>query len=256
MKRKSPSSFVANLGRIRAEELADIPIDPDVKLPASVQATIAEGEEAFHRQKSNRRLQRELKARAAARGAPPGFTTSVDDQDVQQRRDAALETLQRQSKGKHGQPPMVERLRSARIVVDRLRAEGVPFATSPTKPASNRPVLSASGLTRHLKGSYPSAFEAISAAEAAIAEGELSQRWWAPDCEWRQTKKGGSFYRKHEGVTISVKPARSGSWFAVSMHGCMLGQNGRPTWFPTPAECRSAVDAFCAGSKTWEWTGR
>ena len=51
------------------------------------------------------------------------------DQDVQESRDAHLDTSQGQSKGKRGQPPMLYRLRSVQVVVDRLRAEAVPFAT-------------------------------------------------------------------------------------------------------------------------------
>ncbi len=49
MKRKYPSSFVANPGRISAEELAKNLIDQNVKLPAAVQATADKGEEASRR---------------------------------------------------------------------------------------------------------------------------------------------------------------------------------------------------------------
>ena len=52
------------------------------------------------------------------------------DKEVQDRRDAALDTLAQQSKGRRGQPPMLERLRVMQIIVDRLVADGVPFATS------------------------------------------------------------------------------------------------------------------------------
>lgn len=126
---KSPSSFVANLGRLRGEKLGKTPIDPDVKLPAAVRVNIDEGEKAFRRLKGNRRLHRELKTRAAVRGTVPGFITSVVE-DVQDRRDKVVNALARRSHGQGGQPPMTERLRSVQIVVNRLRSEGIRFATS------------------------------------------------------------------------------------------------------------------------------
>jgi hypothetical protein len=113
----------------------------------------------------------------------------------------------------------------------------------------------ADGKPRRLKGKYPSADEAISAVETAITEGERSPRWWPPECEWRETKKGG-YYRKHNGATISVKQAKSGSWYAINMHGALLGQFGRSTWFGTPAEARDAVDAVTRGSSAWTWIAR
>lgn len=111
------------------------------------------------------------------------------------------------------------------------------------------------GKPRRLKGKYQSADEAMSALEAAITEGERSPRWWPPECEWRETKKGG-YYRKHNGATISVKKAKSGSWYAINMHGALLGQFGRSTWFCTPAEARDAVDAVSKGSNAWTWIVR
>src|SRR5262249_42027262 len=111
---------------VPAEELAHLPIDPDVKLPDDVQAKIARVEAEFRRsKKSNRRKQ------GLVRPSPPGgpsFITFVD-KEIQDRRDARLSALEKQSEGKRGQPPMVVRLRVAQILVDRHLAEGVRFAT-------------------------------------------------------------------------------------------------------------------------------
>jgi hypothetical protein len=90
----------------------------------------------------------------------------------------------------------------------------------------------------------------------AIAEGEDDPRWEALECGWKKTKKGGGYYRKQEGMTISVKQAKSGSWYAVNMVGALLGQAGRTTWFPTAEQAREAVDALLGGNYNWCWIGR
>ena len=51
------------------------------------------------------------------------------DKEVQDRRDAALSAIEKQSEG--GQPRMLFRRRVVLALVDRRRAEGVPFDTSP-----------------------------------------------------------------------------------------------------------------------------
>jgi hypothetical protein len=119
---------------VPAEELAHLRIDPDVKLPADLQARIARGE--AERQKFKRKFYRHKKQQQRisntspkASSPSPIFITSVVDKEVQDRRDAALDALAQQSKGKRGQPPMLVRLRVVQIIVDRLVAEGVPFAT-------------------------------------------------------------------------------------------------------------------------------
>ena len=109
---------------VPAEELAHLPIDPDVKLPAEVQAKIARLEAAI-RNKVIRCKPGLKRPRAPAGG--PSFITFVD-KEVQDRRDAALSALEKQSAGKRGQPPMLVRLRVASILVDRHLAEKVPFA--------------------------------------------------------------------------------------------------------------------------------
>jgi hypothetical protein len=112
------------------------------------------------------------------------------------------------------------------------------------------------GKPRRLPGKRPSSDETIAAAEAAIAEGERGLRRWPPECDWRQNKKGDGFYRMHNGLTISVKQAKSGSWYAINLHGALLGQGGRPTWFAAAAEARNAVDRFADGTGTWTWGAR
>jgi hypothetical protein len=84
-----------------------------------------------------------------------------------------------------------------------------------------------------------------------IAEGKNSLKWLPPEEEWLPTKKGGC-YRKHKGVVISVKQAKSGSWYATN-GSASLGRYGRTTWFETDAQARAAVDAFARGGDEWHW---
>jgi hypothetical protein len=110
------------------------------------------------------------------------------------------------------------------------------------------------GKTRRLKMKYQSAEEAMDIVDSAIAEGERSPRWEALESGWKKTKKGDGYYRKHRGVTISVKQAKSGCWYAVNMVGALLGRAGRTTWFPTAEQAREAVDARLGGDYNWCWT--
>jgi len=107
------------------------------------------------------------------------------------------------------------------------------------------------GKARRLKAKLPSAAETIAAAGLAIAEGPNSMRWWPPDDQWLPRQKGG-YYRKHNGMVISLKPAKSGSWF-VTNGSASLGRYGRTTWFATEAEARNAFDAFARGSYELQW---
>jgi hypothetical protein len=133
IKRRYPPEFVATVGVATAKELARLRVDPDVKLPADVQAAVARGEAEFQRFK--RRFKRLKKRQWIGNAGPkgnapaPSFITSVVDQEGQNRRDVALDARAQQSQGKRRQPPMLERLRVVQIIVDRLRAEGVRFAT-------------------------------------------------------------------------------------------------------------------------------
>jgi hypothetical protein len=107
------------------------------------------------------------------------------------------------------------------------------------------------GKSRRHKGKHASAEEAIAATEAAIAEGQKSMKWWPPDDQWQQRKAGG-YYRKHNGRLISVKKAKTGSWFATNGDASM-GRHGSTTWFPSPEEARAAVDPVANGGGEWHW---
>jgi hypothetical protein len=107
---------------------------------------------------------------------------------------------------------------------------------------------------RRLKMKSQSAEETMCIVESAIAEGERSPRWEALECGWKKTKKGDGYYRKHRGVTVSVKQAKSGSWYAVNMLGARLGQANCTTWFRTAERAREAVDALLGGDYNWCWT--
>ena len=126
MEGRDTSPFIEFVEPSTAQEWAQLPIDPDVKLPAEVQAKIARLEAAI-RNKVIRCKPGLKRPRAPAGG--PSFIAFVD-KEVQDRRDAALSALEKQSAGKRGQPPMLVRQRVEWIIVDRFLAEGVPFATS------------------------------------------------------------------------------------------------------------------------------
>lgn len=112
------------------------------------------------------------------------------------------------------------------------------------------------GEARRLKGWFATEEDAMSAVDIAIEEGERSSRWSVPEADWRETKKGGGYYRKYEGAIISVKQARSGAWYAVSMGGALLGQGGRPIWFSIALDARKAVNALLRGDGGWAWVNR
>jgi hypothetical protein len=114
---------------VPAREAAHLPIDPDVKLPADIQHTIARGKAAYRKFKKSWRKQELIRPKGPA-GGPFFITSVVEKEGVQERRDTALSTLEKQSEGK-GQPPMVFRMRVVLALVDRRRAEGVPFGTGP-----------------------------------------------------------------------------------------------------------------------------
>jgi hypothetical protein len=54
----------------------------------------------------------------------------VVDVKVEHRRDRQLAQRKRKAAGKRGQPPSLDRLRVVTIYVERLIADGVPFATA------------------------------------------------------------------------------------------------------------------------------
>jgi hypothetical protein len=115
---------------VPAKELAHLPIDPDVKLPADIQASIARGKAAYRKFKKFWRKQELIRPKGPA-GGPFFITSVVKNEEVQERRDAALSALEKQLEGKRGQPPMLFLRRIMLALVDRQRAEGVPFDTRP-----------------------------------------------------------------------------------------------------------------------------
>lgn len=130
MEGRDTSTFIELVEPSTAQEYAQLPIDPEVKLPADVRASIARGEAKFQEfQRQYKKQQRTIHTDPKAT-APSSIISSVVDQKTQDRRDAAISALETQSEGKRGQPPMVARLRVVCIVVDRHRADGVPFATA------------------------------------------------------------------------------------------------------------------------------
>jgi hypothetical protein len=109
------------------------------------------------------------------------------------------------------------------------------------------------GRPRRLKGTFDTPEEAQSAIESGDLEGDESDCWCPADDEWQERKKGG-FYRKVNGVTVSVKQAKSKSWYAVRMGGARLGENGYIKWFSTAEEACNAVDALTRGHGAYCWT--
>jgi hypothetical protein len=130
MEGRDASPFIEFVEPSTAQEWAQLPIDPEVELPTAIRATIARGEAKFQEfQRQYKKQQRTTHTNPKAT-APSSIISSVVDQKIQDRRDAAISALERQSEGKRGQPPMVVRLRVGCIIVDRLVAEGERFATA------------------------------------------------------------------------------------------------------------------------------
>jgi len=130
MEGRDTSPFIEFVEPSTAQEWAQLPIDPDVKLPADVRATIARGETAYRKFKKSWRKQELIRPKGPA-GGPFFITSVVKNEEVQERRDAALSALEKQSEGKQGQPPMLFLRRIMLALVDRHRTEGVPFDTRP-----------------------------------------------------------------------------------------------------------------------------
>ena len=130
MEGRDTSPFIEFVEPSTAQEWAQLPIDPEVKLPAEVQATIARGKAAYGKFKKSWRKQELIRPKGPA-GGPFFITSVVKNEEVQERRDAALSALEKQLEGKRGQPPMLFLRRIMLALVDRHRAEGVPFDTRP-----------------------------------------------------------------------------------------------------------------------------
>jgi hypothetical protein len=108
------------------------------------------------------------------------------------------------------------------------------------------------GRPRWLKAKLDSADEACRAAEIAIEEGDSSRMWWPPEDQWKTSKKG-SCYRTVDGLAVSVRQARSKSWYAKNAAGGFVGVGNRVSRFATEAEAQKAVDALASGRDDWAW---
>jgi hypothetical protein len=65
-------------------------------------------------------------------------------------------------------------------------------------------------------------------------------RYVPPKGTWLRSKAGG-YYKRAHGTTISVKQAKTGSWFAASREG-MLSVGGKARWFATAEEAMRFAD--------------
>src|SRR5215831_17867970 len=130
MEGRDTSPFIEFVEPSTAQEWAQLPTDHEVKLPADIQASIARGKAAYRKFKKSWRKQELIRPKGPA-GGPFFITSVVKNEEVQERRDAALSALEKQSEGKRGQPPMLFLRRIVLALVDRHRAEGVPFDTRP-----------------------------------------------------------------------------------------------------------------------------
>jgi hypothetical protein len=112
----------------------------------------------------------------------------------------------------------------------------------------------ADGQPQRLKGEYWSAEEVQEIIQQTDRDGMDPDQWYPPDGEWQQAKNGG-YYRRLLGSIVSVKQARSGSWYAT-MNGALIGQGGLPTWFADERAARAAVNQSENRGGGWEWIKR
>jgi hypothetical protein len=112
----------------------------------------------------------------------------------------------------------------------------------------------AGGQPQRLKGEHWSAEEVQEIIEQTEREGMDPDEWYPPDAEWQQATKGG-YYRRLLGSVVSVKQAKSGSWYAT-MNGALIGQRGQPMWFADEHEAMRAVDQSEHRRGGWEWISR
>ena len=66
------------------------------------------------------------------------FITTIVDDAVEARRDQQLDEIEKAARGKRGQPPMIERLRTIIILRDLLAASGVPDGTVPASKMNKK----------------------------------------------------------------------------------------------------------------------
>jgi hypothetical protein len=107
------------------------------------------------------------------------------------------------------------------------------------------------GQPLRLKGEYWSPKAVQEVIERTERDGMDPDRWYPPDHKWQSAKKGG-YYRRLFGSTVSVKQAKSGSWYATT-NGGLLGRRGQPVWFIDGREAMAAVDQSEDRRGSWEW---
>ncbi len=86
-----------------------------------------------------------------------------------------------------------------------------------------------------LAGQAKSAEDMMARVEDVLLQPDKA-RYVLPKGAWQRTKAGG-YFKKTNGGIISVKQAKSGSWYATSQHG-MLPSPEKPKW------CKSAEEAM------------
>jgi hypothetical protein len=99
-------------------------VDPNIVVPADVQASIARAEAAT--KPASRRS-----PAVATKGLLPVFRTAVTDQEVQDARDRHFDSLEAAGKGKRQQPRMISRLRAIDVFVQREIADRTPLGVGP-----------------------------------------------------------------------------------------------------------------------------
>jgi hypothetical protein len=121
-----------------------------------------------------------------------------------------------------------------------LRNSGIISTAYPTRHGGWSAVWAggARGHSQRLKGEHWSLEEVQEIIEQTERDGMDPGRRYPPDREWQHSNKGG-YHRRLFGSIVSVKQAKSGSWYAAR-NGGLLGQRGQPTWFADEREAKAA----------------
>jgi hypothetical protein len=90
-----------------------------------------------------------------------------------------------------------------------------------------------------LVGSADSAEDMMEHVQEVLLQPDKA-RYVPPKGAWLRSKAGG-YYKRTVGGTVSVKQAKSGSWYATSQAG-MLPSPEKPRWFATAAEAMRFAD--------------
>src|SRR5581483_7608862 len=97
--------------------------------------------------------------------------------------------------------------------------------------------------------------EVLEAAEA----GFFNPDQWRRDDDWQRDQAG--YYQVDQStegreIRVSIKKARSGSWYVTHSWGGLLGQGNRPTWFRHEREAMKAFDDLVRRRGSWRWVHR